>query len=179
MPGERSDVPGERSDVPGEQRVRPGEDVVVGDLLLRSEVRDGTVMLRVLDPAAAARRGISTILRAPYEPSDVRSATFSPAGEEADGVVRFDLAGEERELEVRREPDGTLFAAFSDATSGTESYLFRFLRLPAPDDDGRVELDLNRAYLPPCAFSDHYVCVFPPPRNRWTVPVRTGELVVR
>lgn len=167
------------TDLPGEQTVRPGTEVRHANLLLRAEVRDGVVMLRVFDPAAAARRGISTILRAPFDASGVRSGVFSPDQDDTGGVVRFDLAGEARELEVKREPDGTLFAAFSDATSGSESYLFRFLRLPAPDDSGLVQVDLNRAYLPPCAFSDHYLCVFPSPRNRWAVPVRTGELVVR
>lgn len=96
-----------------------------------------------------------------------------------DGVVLFELDGVRLELTVERDDDGTLFAAFADATSGTESYPFRFLRLPAPDEDGNVEVDLNRAYLPPCAFSDHYVCVFPPPGNRWQVPVAGGELRVR
>jgi hypothetical protein len=75
--------------------------------------------------------------------------------------------------------DGSLFAAFSDATSGNESYRFRFLRMPAPEPDGSVTVDFNRAYLPPCAFSDGYVCVFPPPTNRWDVPVRAGERLVR
>jgi uncharacterized protein (DUF1684 family) len=36
-------------------------------------------------------------------------------------------------------------------------------------------LDLNRAYLPPCAFADHYICPFPPPGNILAFAVPVGE----
>ena len=177
--------------LPGEVRLGPGDQAQVGDLVVRAHVRDGVLALRVLDPQAAARRGISEIVRAPYDPSLRVAGRFSPtalssATESADGyrsstvydgIVSFALAGRELELTVTR--DETLFAAFADATSGAGSYAFRFLRLPLPGDDGGVTVDLNRAYLPPCAFSDHYACIFPPPGNRWPVPVVGGELLVR
>lgn len=180
-------------DTPTDVRLAPGEEARIGDLTLRGMARDGAVSLRVWDPDAASRRGISAIVRAPYDPSQRVTGVFAPKPREAatqavdghrsdtvyDGVVFFELDGVPLELTVESDDDGSLFAAFADATSGTESYRFRFLRLPAPDDDGHVEVDLNRAYLPPCAFSDHYVCVFPPPGNRWQVPVAGGELLVR
>jgi uncharacterized protein (DUF1684 family) len=164
----------------------------VGDLRLRAMSRDGVVALRVWDPDAATRRGISAIVRAAYDPARVvtgvfaatprADATESVDGHRSDtvydGVVFFELDGIPLELTVEADADGSLFAAFADATAGVDSYRFRFLRLPAPDAESRVEIDLNRAYLPPCAFSDHYVCVFPPPGNRWRVPVVSGELQV-
>lgn len=166
------------SGLPGRQRLESGEEVRLGELLLRAEVREDALLLRVFDPSAADRKGISTIVRAPYDSAGVRGGMYSPTSEHH-GIVVLEVDGGALELDVAREPDGTLFAAFSDSTSGEESYLFRFLRLPAPDSSGRVEVDLNRAYLPPCAFSEHYLCVFPPPRNRWSVPVCTGELRVQ
>ncbi|WP_194409284.1 DUF1684 domain-containing protein [Microbacterium cremeum] len=180
------------TDLPGEVRLAAGEQAQVGDVVVRAHLRDGTLALRVLDPQAAAQRGVSEIVRAPYDPALRVTGVFTPIALPSqtesvdgfrsstvyDGTVSFTLAGRDLELTVTRD-DATLFAAFADATSGSESYAFRFLRPPLPDDDGHVTVDLNRAYLPPCAFSDHYACVFPPPGNRWSVPVRAGELRVR
>ncbi|MEZ3161716.1 DUF1684 domain-containing protein [Microbacterium sp. BWT-B31] len=179
--------------LPGTVALAPGDALAIGDLELRGFARDGALALRVFDPQAAARRGISHIVRAAYDPALVAPAVFSrtPTHEAAesvdghradttyDGVVSFALGGADLGLTLDVLDDGSLFAAFSDATSGSESYRFRFLRIAAPAADGTTTVDLNRAYLPPCAFSDHYVCVFPPAGNRWTVPVRGGELVVR
>ena len=47
--------------------------------------------------------------------------------------------------------------------------------MPAADADGHVVVDFNRAYLPPCAFSDFYVCPLPPAGNRLDRPIRAGE----
>jgi uncharacterized protein (DUF1684 family) len=42
-----------------------------------------------------------------------------------------------------------------------------------------VTLDFNRAYLAPCAFTDHYVCPVPPKGNTFAAPIRAGELAVK
>ena len=70
------------------------------------------------------------------------------------------------------------FAFGQCTTSGDETYRFRFLTLRADGGAGEIDVDLNRAYLPPCAFSDFYVCPLPPLQNRLTVPVRAGEKTV-
>lgn len=177
-------------DVDGRQiRLDAGEEVASGDLLLRGMHRDGAVAIRVLDPAAPARRGVSSIVRAPYDPDARVAGHFeararSAASTAVDGhhgvadfvgVVSFRVDETDLTLDVQSTDRG-LFAAFSDATSNSDSYRFRFLHLDAPAEDGTVTVDLNRAFLPPCAFSDHYVCVFPPVDNRWNTPVRAGEL---
>ncbi|WP_225448387.1 DUF1684 domain-containing protein [Streptacidiphilus sp. P02-A3a] len=84
-------------------------------------------------------------------------------------------AAEERTLQVSQAADGSLSAVFADASSGRESFRFRFISLPAPGLDGATVLDLNRAYLPPCAFADHFICPFPPPGNRLDATVPAGE----
>ncbi|WEK14910.1 MAG: DUF1684 domain-containing protein [Candidatus Microbacterium phytovorans] len=174
--------------------LRPGEELHRGDLLLRGFARDGMIAVRALHPRAAAERGISTIDRFPYDPDAVLRGVYQPTPAGAvttvsvdghrstavrDGILAFEWEGALVSLAVDRMDDGSLFAVFADATSGAESHYFRQLRTAPPDADGTVVVDLNRATLPPCAFSDHYVCVLPAPSNRLGVPVRAGEALVR
>ncbi|MFP3821779.1 DUF1684 domain-containing protein, partial [Bacillus sp. SIMBA_008] len=81
-------------------------------------------------------------------------------------------------LTVTRSSQGTLSAVFADGTNGLETYRFRFLPVEEPADDGSAIIDFNRAYLPPCAFSDQFVCPLPLPGNRYSTPIRAGERVV-
>ena len=51
-------------------------------------------------------------------------------------------------------------------TSGKETYgAGRFMYVPLPVN-GKVPLDFNKAYNPPCAFNDFATCPLPPPQNR-------------
>lgn len=71
--------------------------------------------------------------------------------------------------------DASLFVPFRDATSGKESYgAARYLDLE-DSPSGEYILDFNLAYNPYCAYSDDYVCPFPPRENWLTVPIRAGE----
>ena len=55
----------------------------------------------------------------------------------------------------------------------------RFLLIAPPleglDRPGTVSLDFNRAYLPPCAFTDEFNCPLPPSHHRFDVDVPAGE----
>ncbi|MFB1042440.1 DUF1684 domain-containing protein [Streptomyces chrestomyceticus] len=153
--------------------------------------RDGEWAVRIFDPDSAARRAFGGIDVYPYDERWVRPGLFRPYGAgrtvqvaNADGRERglglagelaFTLDGDEHTLQVTVEADGTLWAVLADATSGTDSYRFRFLRTPAPAADGTVPVDLNRTLLPPCAFADHFICPFPPPGNTLPFALRAGE----
>ena len=92
------------------------------------------------------------------------------------GVVEFERAGQTWRLEAIGEPGRELFVVFADRTSGHGSYpAGRFLDLPAPDADGHVVIDFNRAYNPPCAFTPFATCPLPPPENRLDLEVDAGE----
>ena len=41
--------------------------------------------------------------------------------------------------------------------------------------DGTVTLDFNKAYSPPCAFTNYATCPLPPPQNRLDVRIEAGE----
>ncbi|WP_062301028.1 DUF1684 domain-containing protein [Demequina subtropica] len=172
-----------------EVRLAPGTEHSHGPVVLRAFAREGALAVRLLDPSRAARAGLGAIERFAWDPgarivgrfTAVPSAptpTLAVDGHRSttiyDGVVAFEVAGAALELLVHRDGD-ELFGAFSDATAETEPYNFRMIRLDGPRADGSVTVDLNRAYLPPSRFSPHFVCVTPPPGNRWPVAVRAGE----
>lgn len=73
---------------------------------------------------------------------------------------------------------GSLQVLFTDATSGVTTYAAnRALSIPAPDDQGRVVVDFNRATNLPCAYTDLATCPLPPAENRLPVAVEAGEKI--
>lgn len=72
-----------------------------------------------------------------------------------------------------------LWFIFSDALGGRDTYRIRFLYADAPDAEGRVTLDFNRAYNPPCAYNPYTTCPVPPPQNRLKVGIAAGERMYR
>jgi uncharacterized protein (DUF1684 family) len=93
------------------------------------------------------------------------------------GYAVFRLAGQELKLYPILEEPGAkqLFYIFKDQTSGKETYgAGRFFYSDMPRD-GKVILDFNKAYNPPCSFTPYATCPLPPPENRLPVRVEAGE----
>ena len=71
--------------------------------------------------------------------------------------------------------DDEVFFVFRDRTSGKDSYgAGRFLKAPVTVD-GKIVLDFNFAYSPPCAFTPFATCPLPPPENWLQFAVAAGE----
>jgi uncharacterized protein (DUF1684 family) len=64
---------------------------------------------------------------------------------------------------------------FADSTNGDSTYSVGRFLFVAPNADGTITLDFNRAILPPCAFSYNFNCPLPPKQNRFSVPIEAGE----
>ena len=112
-------------------------------------------------------------------PHDIQIPTIVGYSEtmRSPGTVKFMLRGRELTLEpVIEDPkDPQLFFIFRDATSGKGTYgAGRFLYAAMPKD-GKVILDFNRAYNPPCAFTPFATCPLPPKQNWLPVAVSAGE----
>jgi uncharacterized protein (DUF1684 family) len=93
------------------------------------------------------------------------------------GTLHFTLKGQPLSLLAFLEVGETssLFVAFSDLTSGTETYDGgRFLDINR-NATGLYELDFNRAYNPYCYYNPTYECPLPPRENRLKIPIRAGE----
>ncbi len=93
------------------------------------------------------------------------------------GAAVFTRDGKTFRLEpvIETPGDTNLFLVFADKTSGKETYgAARFLYTDAPRD-GKVIIDFNTAYNPPCAFTPYATCPLPTKQNRLAVSVKAGE----
>jgi len=71
--------------------------------------------------------------------------------------------------------DTELFLVFADKTSGKETYGAARFVYTEPPKDGKVIIDFNKAYNPPCAFTPFATCPLPTPQNRLQMRVTAGE----
>ncbi len=153
--------------------------------------RGDRVGVRVKDsqsPALAAFRGLTSF---PVDPSWRVVARFEhhpqpkpipitnvlgmTENEPSPGTVVFEQGGKTYSLDALDNGDGTLMLVFGDPTNGRETYgAGRFLDTDAPQD-GKVVVDFNKAYNPPCAFTAFATCPLPPRQNRLSVAVTAGE----
>lgn len=92
------------------------------------------------------------------------------------GEVVFDWQGETIRLQAAEAGD-RLWIIFSDGLAGRKTYRIRFLSADAPDASGRVLLDFNRAYNPPCAYNPFTTCPLPPAQNRLRLSIDAGEMI--
>ncbi|EDY44335.1 DUF1684 domain-containing protein [Streptomyces sp. SPB074] len=187
--------PGERPDLDG-ARAELGEGQTF-TTLERTEPLSGRPEygFRRWDARSPAARHFDHVDTFPYRPEWVLKADYQPVegartvpfehirdnGGTRDLVVpgdlRLDLDGDVYTLSAF--DDGTLLLVFGDPTNGTSTYgAGRFLFVHRDEQNNgsqRVVLDFNRAFVPPCGFSDQYNCPMPPRQNRLRVPVEAGE----
>lgn len=99
-----------------------------------------------------------------------RSELISP------GTLKFFWDGREYEfIAFDDEERGTYFLVFGDETNGAGTYDGgRFLDFKV-EPSNKVVLNFNRAYNPPCAFTDYATCPLPPPQNRFAFRIESGE----
>jgi uncharacterized protein (DUF1684 family) len=175
---------------------RDGIELVSGDTVVEVAKRGGKYVVRPRNPGNWLLRTFAGIpayapdaawrLRGTYRAFPApRPTTVGAAVEgiqhvyEAPGEIVFEVGGEEHTLTAFNGPrPGTLNVLFTDATSGRTTYAAnRSLGVAAPDADGGVVLDFNRAVNLPCAFTDFATCPLPPRENRLTVAVEAGEKI--
>jgi len=95
--------------------------------------------------------------------------------EEIHGELVFEVDGQNHSILPLLVDEG-FFILFADATSGDETYgAGRYMVADRPDEEGKVLLDFNRAYNPPCAFTDFATCPLPPQENILEVAITAGE----
>lgn len=158
--------------------------------------RGGNDILRPRHPGAPLRAGFRGTPAYPPDPRWVIRGRYRPFGEPRDvtvgsvveglqhvyaapGVVEFEAGGQQLALTAfNGHAPGSLHILFTDATSGVTTYAAnRSLQVPAPDADGTVILDFNRATNLPCAYTPFATCPLPPAGNRLPVAIEAGEQI--
>jgi uncharacterized protein (DUF1684 family) len=152
--------------------------------------RDGRIALRLRDSESSTRRDFTGVETFPYDPAwrmevewdatpqELQVATMTGGLEtrRVPGRAVLTLNGEQRTVTPLDQDEQGLFFVFADQTSGKGGTYGggRFLRASLPQD-GKLILDFNRAYNPPCAFTPYATCPLAPPENRLPVAVTAGE----
>jgi len=91
------------------------------------------------------------------------------------GVLQFELQGSKLQMEPNFDGD-RLHLRFRDETTGVETYgLGRYLHIEMPDSSNKVVVDFNKAYNPPCAFTEYATCPIPPKENHIPFKMMVGE----
>jgi uncharacterized protein (DUF1684 family) len=155
--------------------------------------RAGKLGVRVRDVEHPARKGFHGIEYFPIGAEWVLDAKFEPYDPirhieivnvlgmtekmVSPGAIVFSKDGKDYRLDAILEvpDDQELFVMFADVTSARETYgAGRFLYIPMPSN-GRTTIDFNKAYNPPCAFSNFATCPLPPWQNRLPLRIDAGE----
>jgi uncharacterized protein (DUF1684 family) len=170
--------------------------VGLGRLRMHIIIRDGKYVLRLADNESESRKHFRGCK---WYPADERFrvvATFVPyqsgktipivnileqaSREPCPGYAEFKLNGETYRLDAIAEDNG-LFFVFRDKTAGDTTYgSARFITVEKkPKENSSFTLDFNKAYNPPCAFSNFTTCPIAPKQNVLPIRVEAGERYIK
>ena len=156
--------------------------------------RGGRFGIRVKDPDSPARKNFQGLEYFPLDPKWRVEAKWEPynppkkipitnvlgmtSEESSPGAIVFTVEGQEYRIDpIVEQGSDELFLIFKDGTSRDATYpAGRYLYTKIPADGAKtLTVDFNRAYNPPCAFTDFATCPLPPPQNRLPVRIEAGE----
>ena len=172
---------------------KPASRVTVGSAGFRMIKRLDSIGVRTWDADIAANNGLEPLEYFPLDPAwrfggkfirhakpDTQAvATVSGVAEEYInvGMVHTTIGGKAYELTAYSGSNPVdLFFTFNDATSGEETYGFRFVHAPLDTVKRTVVMDFNFSYNPECAFSAFTTCPLPTANNRISTRITAGEL---
>jgi hypothetical protein len=167
--------------------------VKLGSLLINVVKRGDRIGVRVKDTESWARRDFKGLEYFPVDQKWRLEARFEPYqppktipitnvlsmtdDEISPGALAFEVDGKTYRLDPILEKGETdLFVMIADETTGRETYgAGRYLYVAPPDAAGKVVIDFNKAYSPPCAFTNFATCPLPPRQNHLPFRVEAGE----
>ena len=113
----------------------------------------------------------------PPRPVPILNVLGMESNEASPGAIVFEVNGKSYRLDAITEKDEPrFFMILADDTRGKETYgAGRYLYVDPPDAGGRVIIDFNKAYSPPCAFTNYATCPLPPKQNVLPFAIEAGE----
>jgi len=164
-----------------------------GTLLLNVIKRGDRVAARVKDTDSRTRREFKGLEYYSIDPKwriEARFEPYQPAkiipitnvlsmtdDEVSPGALVFDVGGTTYRVDpILEKGENDLFVIIADGTTGKETYgAGRYLYVSPADETGKVVIDFNKAYSPPCAFTNYATCPLPPQQNRLPFRIEAGE----
>ena len=180
----------------GERAMGSGTDkrdwVSLGRIAMHIIERNGRYILRLADNESRVRKNFPGRIWYPVNEKfrvDAKFVAYPPgktipivdvidevSDEPCPGYVEFKLDAVTHRMDVVGDDDG-LFFVMRDGTAGDTTYRpSRFLYVESkPKSNESFKLDFNRAYNPPCAFSEFTTCPLPPEQNILKTRIEAGE----
>jgi uncharacterized protein (DUF1684 family) len=166
--------------------------VTLGRISMYVIEREGSFILRLADNESLVRKNFPGCLWYASDEKFRVEAKFVPypegktlpivnvidevSQEPCPGYIEFQIDGKPFQLDAIAEGD-SLFFVFKDETAGDTTYPpSRFLTIEQRPKPGvPFVLDFNKAYNPPCSFSEFTTCPLPPKQNVLKVRIEAGE----
>jgi uncharacterized protein len=113
----------------------------------------------------------------PPKPMPILNVLGMETDEPSPGAIAFEVNGKTYRLDAMTEKDEPrFFMIFADDTRGKDTYgAGRYLYVDPPDGNNHVVIDFNKAYSPPCAFTNYATCPLPPKQNILPLAIDAGE----
>jgi uncharacterized protein len=165
----------------------------LGTLIINVVKRGERLGIRVKDTASRTRQEFKGLDYFPIDPKWRIEARFEPYqppkiipidnvvnmtdNETSPGALAFEVNGKTYRIDPILEKGETdYFVMIADQTTGGETYgAGRYLYVAPPDASGKVIIDFNKAYSPPCAFTGFATCPLPPRQNHLPLRIEAGE----
>jgi uncharacterized protein (DUF1684 family) len=157
-----------------------------GDAVAEVAKRGGYDILRPRHPSNPLRANFSGVPAYEPDPRWAVTGRYVPfetprdvtVGAAVEGLQHVYASPGQIEFDHEGKQPGSLMALFTDATSGVTTYAAnRSLQVGAPDRQGQVTIDFNRAVNLPCAYTDLATCPLPPAENKLPIAVEAGEQI--
>jgi uncharacterized protein len=167
--------------------------VKLGSLLMTVIKRGDRIGFRVKDTESRTRREFKGLEYYPIDPKWRVEARFEPYqppkmipitnvlsmtdNETSPGALAFEVDGKTYRIDpILEQGETDWFIMIADETTGKETYgAGRYLYVTPADSSGKVVIDFNKAYSPPCAFTNFATCPLPPRQNHLPFRIDAGE----
>jgi len=165
----------------------------LGSLRINVIKRGERVGLRVKDVESRTRREFKGLEYYPIDPKwriEARVEPYQPPkmipitnvlsmteDEPSPGALAFEVDGKTYRIDpILEQGETDWFVMIADETTAKETYgAGRYLYVKPPDASGKVVIDFNQTYSPPCAFTNYATCPLPPRQNHLPFRIDAGE----
>ena len=110
----------------------------------------------------------------PPKPIPVLNIVGQRADQDSPGAIEFEIDGKTYRLDALYTPE-RMFLIVGDRSNGDTTYGGGRYLYAGPVVNGKVVVDFNLLYNPPCVFTEFATCELPPQQNKLPIALPVGE----